>query len=355
MRQGAMTRRSVQCGLGLTALLVSGCGATATSSSSASSSQPLVVTWSAGDWGNCQQASFYDTFTKSTGIGVLHGPQLTDGQIRAEVQAHVYNVDLVYPSEALALSGSSDLTPIDYSKIDKSQLYPGTYTPYAVGMDVYAWAMGYRTDKFGGAVPNSWADFFNVQKFPGKRALNDTDVPALMYMALMADGVSPNQLTTIDVQRAINKLNSIKSDIVWYETGTAGQQLLASGEVSMAEIYANRIIASKAAGSPVDISWNGQVAVVDFIAIPKGDPNAADTMKLIEWATSKNINGTAAKCGAGLGPTNSASPVDATVAADLPSSHFNLPHVVESDPAVAAYAVANNDALQTAFNNWKTS
>jgi len=345
-------RRSLWALMAIT-LGVAGCGTTA--SSSTSSSKSVVVTWSAGDWGNCQQTSFYDTFTKATGIGILHGAQLTDGQIEAEAEAHVYNVDLVYPSTELALSGSKYLTPLDYSMIPKGQLYPGTYTAYAVGMDIYSWVLGFRTDQFGGAQPMSWADFFNVQKFPGKRALNDSDVPALLYIALMADGVSPADLTTIDVARALNKLSSIKSDIVWYETGTQGQELLTSGEVAMAEIYANRIEASAATGSPVALTWNQQIAVVDYIGIPKGDPNEASTMKLISWVLQKNINGTAATCGAGLGPTNATSPVAQSVADDLPSSHFSLPHVVESSPSLAGYVVANNDALTNSFLNWKTS
>jgi putative spermidine/putrescine transport system substrate-binding protein len=338
----------------LAAVALTACGSTATPTAQGGGS--VVVTWSAGDWGNCQQSSFYDTFTASTGTQVLHGPQLDDGQIRAEVDASTYNVDVVYPSASLALNdaGSKYLTKIDYSMVPKSELTPGTYTDYAVGMDLYAWALGYRTDKFGGAKPASWADFFDLAKFPGKRAVNSFDVAALLYIALEADGVSPDQVTQIDMTRALNKLGTIKSSIVWFETGSQGQDLLTSGEVSMAEIYANRIISSKSQGKPVDISWAGQVVAVDYIGIPKGDKNSATAMKLIAWVTRKDINGKAATCGAGLGPTNKASTVDPKVAADLPSSHFDQPYVVESSEANASYVLAHNSQIMDAFNNWKS-
>jgi putative spermidine/putrescine transport system substrate-binding protein len=343
-------------GVALVALAAVGCGGGSASPGNGSDAGSVVVTWAAGDWGNCQQTSYYDTFTKSTGIQVLHGPQLDDGQIRAQVDAGTYNVDVVYPSASLALndSGAKYLTKIDYSMVPKGELTPGTYTDYAVGMDLYSWALGYRTDRFAGNKPTSWSDFFDLVKFPGKRAMNDFDVPALLYVALLADGVSPSKVSPIDMTRALKKLDTIKSQIVWFQTGSKGQDLLNSGEVAMAEIYANRIISSRTAGKPVDISWAGQIVAVDYIGIPKGDKNAASAMKLIAWVTRKDINGTAATCGAGLGPTNKASTVDPKVAADLPSSHFDQPYVVESSESLASYVSAHNADITNAFDGWKS-
>ena len=60
--------------------------------------------------------------------------------------------------------------------------------------------------------PLSWADFWNVKDFPGKRALPDYASYALP-LALLADGVKPENLYPLDVDRAFASLQKIKGSI----------------------------------------------------------------------------------------------------------------------------------------------
>lgn len=337
----------------------SACGGGGGSAVGSPSTEPqsLVVVNTGGDWGACQRKSFMDPFTTKTGIKVIDGPFLTDGQIKAMVLSKQYNVDVVYPSANLALpsAGKDVLEPIDYKVVNKNDLAPGTYTTYGTSIDMYAWAMGYRTDKFGGQKPQSWADFFDTQRFPGKRAMpGDNDVPAVLYAALMADGVTPDHLLPLDVPRALKKLSTIKQSIVWYATGSQGQDLLNSGEVTMGQEYANRVTSLKDAGKPVDISWNGQIVAGDLMGVPKGDPNAKAAMQLIAFITSKEVNGTFSFCAAGA-PSNVKSSPNPKIADALPTTHLNEPHVVETSEALAEYVAAHLDAIQTAFSNWRAS
>ena len=67
-------------------------------------------------------------------------------------------------------------------------LVPGALTPVWFGFSVFATLLAYRTDKFGDNGPNNWADFWNVEKFPGRRGLYK-GVAGMLESALMADGV----------------------------------------------------------------------------------------------------------------------------------------------------------------------
>ncbi len=351
-------------GGGMMALLVAvvtvaacGGGGGSSASTPGTTTKSLVVVNTGGDWGACQRKSFFDPFTAKTGITIVDGPFLTDGQIKAMVQSKQYNVDVVYPSANLALPsvGKNVLEPIDYQVVNKSELAAGTYTTYGTSIDIYAWALGYRTDKVGGQTPKTWADFFDTKKFPGKRAMpGDNDVPAVLYAALLADGVAPNKLVPLDVNRALKKLGTIKSNIVWYATGSQGQDLLKSGEVTMGQEYANRVTALRDGGSPVDISWDGQVVAGDLMGVPKGDPNASAAMKFIAFVTSKDVNGTFSYCAAGA-PSNVKSTPNPKIANDLPTTHLSQTHVVETSEALAEYVAANLDTITTSFNNWRSS
>ncbi|WP_161626830.1 extracellular solute-binding protein [Desulfospira joergensenii] len=321
-------------------------------SAMAGSTQSLVLINTGGDWGKCQRVTFADTFEKKTGIKIIDGPFLDDGQIKAAVETSVYDVDVVFPTPSLALeaSGKKYLEPIDFSRVNKEELLPGTYTKYAVALDLFAWAFGFRTD--AKAVPTQWADFFDAKKFPGKRGLVSWDFATVMIGALIADGVSPDKLVPLDIDRALAKLDTIKKDIVWFGTGSDGQNLLNTGEVSYIQLYANRITTSRDKGEPVDIIWDGQIIQADYLGIPKGSPNVTAAQQLIAHMTSKEINGKFSFCQPGA-PSNTKSEVNPAMAKDLPTSHLDKLHVISSSPEIAGYIEQHLEEITNRFNNWK--
>ena len=323
-----------------------------TAATSAPLAQSIVFTNTGGDWGTCQATAFEDTFTKKYGVKVIEGPSVDDGMLRAMVDTGTYTQDVVFPSVGFVVDplGAKYLEPIDYSQIPQSELLPGTYTKYAVALDLFSYAFGYRTDK--SPAPTKWEDFFDTTNFPGKRGLSSWDYTTVIIGALLADGVAPDKLLPLDLNRAFKKLDTIKKDIVWYDTGSAGQDLLATGEVRFIQLYANRITASRDSGAPVNILWDGQIIQADYIGIPKGDPNAATAMKFIANATSKDVNGLFTLCETGA-PSNTKSTVNPAKINDFPTSHLDLRYVVSSSPEITSYVAQNVNEISDAFNTWK--
>jgi len=330
--------------------------ATEAAASPAATSAPLaasiVYTNTGGDWGTCSATAFEDTFTKNFGVKVIEGPAVDDGQLRAMVDTANYTEDVVFPSVGFVVDplGAKYLEPIDYNLIDKSELLAGTYTKYAVAQDLFSFAFGYRTDK--GPAPTKWEDFFDTTNFPGKRGLVSWDYTTVIIGALLADGVAPDQLLPLDYNRAFKKLDTIKNDIVWYDTGSAGQDLLATGEVRFIQLYANRITSLKESGSPVDILWDGQIIQADYIGVPKGDPNAATAMKFIANDVSADVNGLFTNCETGA-PSNTKATINAEKQKDFPTSHLDQRYVISSSEEIATYVAQHADELSNAFNEWK--
>ena len=95
------------------------------------------------------------------------------------------------------------------------------------------------------------ADFFDIEKFPGKRGMRKLG-KAMLEMALMGDGVPAAEVydllgTEEGVQRAFAKLDTIKDHVVWWEAGAQPPQLLADGEVSMTTVsYTHLTLPTKA-------------------------------------------------------------------------------------------------------------
>ena len=172
--------------------------------------------------------------------------------------------------------------------------------------------MGYNTDAFKGRpAPQSWADFWNVEKFPGGRAVFDKPRYMLEF-ATLADGVPKDKLYPIDIDRAFRKLDELKPHItLFFRQFDQARQLLATGAVTMSVASPAVISEAKRQGAPVEMVWNQGVVAYDYLTIPKGTKNKSAAMKYIAWYAN---NGEAqAKDGPGLSSRTHQSQLAATL------------------------------------------
>ena len=323
----------------------------------AAAAPTLRVEGGTGEYDDCLKWAYRDPFTEATGIQLVVAPEIDDyTRLKIEVETKQFNQsdvegiasDIVQPP-----NGPQYLEPIDYSLVPQGEIVSGLAQPYGVASDTYAYVLGYNKTRTNGAAPEGWADFFDLQAFPGKRGVGDSPNDILV-MALLADGVSPDELIPIDFDRAFTKLDTIKSELVFWNTGSQVQDLLDSGEVALAITFANRVASSSAKGKPVAMVWNGQMIQSDMHGVPKGDPQKSLAMQYIAFITSAAINGRISECIA-LGPANTKAQVNPEKAPDLATSHLDVPYVVMDSPTISGWFNQNADEVNERFQTWKSS
>lgn len=179
------------------------------------------------------------------------------------------------------------LEPIDYRSVDVSQIDKQRYAKRNyVGVFAFSYGIAYNTKKFGAAPPTNWKDFWDVKKYPGRRALFNAGTYVL-EAALLADGVAdrdvyPMLKTQVGVDRAFKKLEEIKPHIaVWWASSGQAMQLIRDGEVDMVMIANGRARALIQDGANVGFVWNQAMVEDECLAVPKGAKNKAAAMKLI--------------------------------------------------------------------------
>src|SRR5690606_38187225 len=177
------------------------------------------------------------------------------------------------------------LEKLDFSVIDRSKLDPRFVTDYSVGSFYYSFVIGCNTDAVA-ECPKTWADLFDTAKFPGKRTFYKWSAPGVVEAALLADGVPADQLYPIDLDRAFKKLDTIKADIIWWDSGAQSQQLLASAEAPFGSFWNGRLTALAETGVSVETSWTNNITAADSLVVPKGAKNKEAAMKFIAAATS---------------------------------------------------------------------
>jgi putative spermidine/putrescine transport system substrate-binding protein len=210
------------------------------------------------------------------------------GVVQAKVKAGVPNWDAVQvEAEELAIGCADGIyEKIDWAKLGgKDKFLDSAVNDCGVGAIVWSTMLSYDSEKLKTA-PTSWADFWDTTKFPGKRALRRGPKYALEF-ALMADGVAAKDVyatlcATGGVDRAFKKLDEIKGDMIWWESGAQPLQLLKSGQVVMTSAYNGRISGiNKTEGTKFKTVWPGSIYAVDSWVILKGSPN-----KDARWTSS---------------------------------------------------------------------
>ena len=215
--------------------------------------------------------------------------------------------------------------------IDVSTFLPTAYSKHCVGGDIFSTVYAWNTDKYGDKGPQNWADFFDVKKFPGKRAYRGK-VDGALEPALMADGVAPENVYKVlgseeGIERAINKIRSIKNDIeVFWSSGAQHAQLMKDAEVDMTTGWNGRFDNAKKDGAKVTYSFNQALLDYDCFAIPKGAPNKATAMKFLAEISKAEYQANLPKY-ITYGPTNTAAydtgKIDDATAKSLPSYPAN--------------------------------
>jgi putative spermidine/putrescine transport system substrate-binding protein len=183
--------------------------------------------------------------------------------------------------------GEQDLVEkLDLTKIPNAAAMPEQFrSPYSVAYEFYSSVLAYSQKKYpDGAAPNSWADFWDVKKFPGRRALRNHPL-ATLEAALMADGVAPDKLYPLDVDRAFRKLDEIKPAItVWWTSGAQSAQLLNDGEVDMVMAWNGRVSALASEGAKVGFTYNQGVLQSTSLCILKNAPNLPNAVRFLNEA-----------------------------------------------------------------------
>jgi putative spermidine/putrescine transport system substrate-binding protein len=313
-----------------------------------------INTWG-GSWTAAEEAAFFKPFTEQTGIAIKTVAPVSFAKLKAQVRSKNYEFDLmsIGTGDWLRATNEGLVEPIDWNVIDRSKLYPDAVIGQGFKYSSLATNLVYRTDKFPNGGPKNWADFWNVEKFPGNRSLYSDPVISLVF-ALSADGVPHDKIYPIDVDRAFKKLDQIKSHIkVWWTQGTQSQQLLRDGEVDLMAMWNARGSELKNQGVPCEVVWAGADLHLTLWGVAKGAPNAKAAWQFIQFAVQAERQAEFAKR-LYYGPTNpdAYNFLTPEIARQLPSYPANYDVAVPND---AAWQAANYVAVQERFTQWLAS
>ncbi|MET7399665.1 extracellular solute-binding protein [Dactylosporangium sp. NPDC005572] len=291
------------------ALAVSGCSSSDSADSAGSGESPGglsgKIVWAdfGGPTNKARYAAYFDDFTKQTGVKVVSevesdavaNTMLTGGK-GAYDAIHV-GLDTVYQHKA-------NIAPLDPG-VGRDTNLPANIRDYAFGTFYVGHVQAYLTATFPGGGPQTWADFFDVKKFPGKRGWMGSpgSYDSACEMAELASGVAPDKLYPLDFDLCTKKLNELRPNMVFYTSYPQIQQLLTSKTAAVVAGPSGQAFALKNQGLDVTISWNQAIVAPNVMTIPATAPDMKNIQALANVFNEPKRQAQFAKA-TGYGPGN---------------------------------------------------
>ena len=248
-------------------------------------SQGIVVTCWGGDYEKAIRSCFADPYTKETGVGVTLVNNADLAKMKVQVDSKNVQWDVFDSVGPQITAGSRDglWEVIDPKIVDRSDLVAPGGNDY-VGTYLFGGGVAFDPKRVAeGKRPQNLKDFWDVQRFPGRRGLR-TRISETLEMALIADGVAPDKLYPLDIERGFKSLDRIKPAIKkWIETTPETVTLITNNELDYTYTYMSRVFPAQKAGLSIAMATGQTINSLEYIAVPKYSKNKDAAMRYVAF------------------------------------------------------------------------
>ena len=255
----------------------------------ATAAEELVVV----GWGGAHEESLkkavYDPFTAATGIQIKQVSTTNQlAMLKAQVQSNNAEWDIIQPGSAWLWRGAAEglYEKIDAGVVKAADMYAPAVHPYGIAFEVYAVDIAYNTSRFPtGSHPKTWAELWDLKRFPGRRTGPGWTPRDNFEAAVMAAGVPPAKVYPIDTKLAFAKLADIKPQMTWWQSGAQFAQFFADEEVQLGYGWGARVVVLAREGKPLAVEVNQAILDQTFYAVSKISKRKDAAMKFIGFAS----------------------------------------------------------------------
>jgi putative spermidine/putrescine transport system substrate-binding protein len=236
----------------------------------------LTLVTFGGDLANAVETAWIDPFEADTGAKVEMTEPTDYAKLKVQVESGNVDTDLAYADAFFVQANCGTIfEPLDTSKLVDAGIDERYITNDCGLPDILAsWQIVYDRKQVGGDPPSGWSDFFDTGKYPGKRGIWNFVQGGALEAALLADGVQPDDLYPLDLDRAFRKLDTIKDDIVWTETTGQLTEQLVNEQVALQLTAGGRAYFAAKDGADIAPVYDQQILFWDNTAVVKGSPDA---------------------------------------------------------------------------------
>jgi len=261
-----------------------------------------------GTWGGpyevAQDIALFEPFTQSSGIELekiryIGGLDVFQEEEQPAVLDMLEEDAMIACEQGQLLKLPEDFMASVQVKVPHDFM-AGALSECAIAHITFSSIIAYDERAFPDEKPSRIRDFFDVVKFPGKRALQK-DPTALFEWALMAEGVPLSQVydllsTERGMRLALKRLDSVREHLIWWSTPAESVELLDNQTVVMSSGYNGRFFDARTRNVPLSLIWDGQIIDRSVWAVPSQQASALpDALEFMRFVTAAKRMGALAE------------------------------------------------------------
>lgn len=309
-----------------------------------------LISWGGG-YRKAWEEAFVNPFMKETGIQVVIADTPDLAKVKAQVTSKNVEWDVFDAPGSMALAGSAEgfWEPLDKGIVDTSDVFAkfgADYLPYYM----YAGGIGWDPKRQAAdKVPKTFAQLWDTAKYPGRRGFR-TRISETLDVALLADGVAPDKLYPLDIERGFKALDRIKPHVKkWVAETPQTISLVQNNELDFSYTYSGRVKAAQKDNVSIEFSWEQTINALNYLTVVKGTKRKDAAMKLVAYTLRPDRAAAFAEL-LGYTPTvNKAMPLVSADAKKWMPDMKNPQNVVMDD----LWWQKNFTALQKRFSEWQ--
>ncbi len=261
-----------------------------------------------GTWGgpyeDAQDVALFEPFTASTEINLTKvrytgGLDIFDSDELPDI------LDMLEEDAIMACErGQLSRLPDAYIKAivieAGDDFIDGAITECSIAHSTFSTIVAFDERAFPDEKPSRIQDFFDIEKFPGKRAVQKNPA-AIFEWALMAEGVPLSQIydllsTERGMRLALRRMDSVREHLIWWTTPEESVELLKNQDVVMSSGYNGRFFDARARNVPLDVIWDGQIIDRSVWAAPSKRSSSLPTaLEFVQFVTQSRRMGNIAE------------------------------------------------------------
>lgn len=275
------------------------------------------------------------------------GPEPAKIRAMAEAGNVTWDVADLSVADCFLLGKAGAVRAIDYTKVPKDSVLPGFAYEFAITSYIFSSIIAYDKQALGGNVPKSWADVWDVKKFPGKRTFRK-HIEGVLEAALLADGVEPAKVYPIDEERAFKKLKELLPNIVFWNSGSESQQIMRDGDAVMGDLWSTRATQlAKEDENRFGLDFNGGLLLPASWGVPAHNPGGDAVFPAIAKMLDPEIQ---AKIFAATNLSPSNPKAEKFIPKEMiPFNPTSAENVAKQVPANVQWYMDNQERVQTKF------
>ena len=316
----------------------------------------LVYANYGGTYQELIKTAMFDPFSKATGIQVDYTADASDVTKLISMAKLGHSEDDLVDAQGpvfAQLSSNGALQKLDPQIVARGRAEinnPSLVTDFNVPYYQFSHNIFWNTSLVSGRM-NSWADVWDVEKFPGKRGFGR--LPWFnLEIALAADGVPIERLYPLDVDRAFKSLDRIKPHAVFLDLNSE-TNAFATGEFVTGDLNLVRVKTIQKSGVKLQYTWNQAMIDVEQLVVPAGAADRDAAMKAVDYSLDPDTQLRIMNV-LGYTPTSKAAlrRIPSEAAKDLPGTPQTVGHSFYLN---ATWWAQNYRAVSARFQAWLNS